>query len=265
MSNFINDKNKNLLLELILDKNKNTNREYVNSIVNILNTSINEIINKYNINVSKNLTYTQVLNLNRELLLLTEKKIKIYDINNDYLHNNKLNNITINVSEREKLRQTQFDDNLLKKQRDFDSYKQTPPKNISFKDEIDDKHIGDEMDNLIAKAVEMREKQIKQIFINPNLNINQENKEKLIDNEIKNIKKLNIGEDILINENIIDLSNYSKSNESLDSNLNVLFNSLKIKSNENTSENINNRLELLEKKINKLEYLLNDIIIRLNS
>lgn len=262
MSNFINDNNKNLLLDLLLDKNKRDNREYVNNIINILNTSINEILNKYSINILNNLSYESVLNLNRELILLTKKKIELYDISN-------LNNITINVSEREKIKQKQFDDNLLKKEKEFDSYKPVPPKNISFKDEIDDKHIGDEMDSLISKAVEMREKQIKELFTN--YNSNQENILKnerfnlnieKINNQNQNIRKVIIGEETFINENIIDLTNnsYSKSNETFDSNLNVLFNSLKIKNDENISENkINNTFELLEKKIDKLEYLLNNI------
>jgi hypothetical protein len=299
MANFINSQNRNLLLEILIDKNNNK-IEYINNINNILNTTINEIINKYSINTSNLLQYNNILNLNRETILLCNKKIYMYDLN--YTNYNKIKRnesygTPINVKDREKQKQLDFENKVLKNKSDFESYKPSPPKNISFKDEISDKCIGDEMDILISKTIEMREKQINKIFLNSPQSISstseQEMKTHINDkNDINtfNIKKINIGQETKM-DNIIDLSttNIKEINEEERKDLNVLFNSLKIKNNiqQTISEKIvsfenptakltteNNEIfyndektsykymkylspEFIDEKINKFESLLN--------
>lgn len=253
MSNFINSQNTNLLLDLVLDKGIN-NPEYINNIKIILSTSINEVINKYSINISNVLQYDAILNLNRETLVICKKKISMYELNKSSKSENLLSQ-TVNTNSDRNNQKIQFEDNLLKKQKDFDSYKVLPPKNISFKDDVNDKHIGDEMDDLIAKAIEMREKQLNQIFSDkPNISNN-------------NIKKINIGEEIIINNNIIDLNNKIETKEKSQNNIfnsieeinkeenNDLHNILNLFKPLNSEKNNNIDIEkyiLIEKRINSL-------------
>lgn len=292
MANFINLQNKNLLLELLIDKKINK-QEDINNIKNLLNTTINEIVNKYSINISNNLTYETILNLNRETLILFNKKKSMYNLNetnDEQIFKNNPNTIPINIKDREKQKQIQFENNLLKKQKDFESYKPIPPKNISFKDENIDTHIGNEMDNLIAREIEKREKQMKQIFTNPqsitipnsinvsnsNNNSNQLNSSFISDNILNsmNIKKLNIGQEMNVLDNIIELDQF-ENNIKIDikdikdeerSDLNFLFNSLKTKNDINNIEiqnlNITEKIENIdkEKEDKYLKYLSSNLI-----
>lgn len=265
MSNFINNQNTNLLLDLVLDKDI-TNPDYVNNIKIILSTSINEVINKYSINISNSLTYDAILNLNRETLFICNKKVSMYELNKNI--DKSLSQININDRESQKMH---FEDNLLKKQKDFDSYKVIPPKNISFKDDINDKHIGDEMDTLIAKAIEMREKQMNQIFLDkPN-----------ISNSDQHITKINIGEETLINDSIINLNNKSLLNEQLQNN--TLSNIEEINKEENgdlhdilhlfkplTVAEKNNNIDiekyvLIEKRINSVIDRMEELLLSLDN
>lgn len=294
MANFINSQNRNLLLELLIDKS-NTNQEYINNINTLLTTTINEIVNKYGMDISKNLKYDAVLNLNRETLFLFKKRFMMYNLNDG---NNYSNQIPINIKDREKQKQIQFENNLLKKQQDFESYKPTPPKNISFKDDVTDTHIGENIDSLIAKAIETREKQMRQIFTNPQSMetiptpspmpiSNNNNKSIPLPDSIltaMNIKKLNIGEETNHIDNIIDLSNTNtevssntntennKQNIKLEINdeerkdLNFLFSSLKVsrdtkgqESQEHENYNKYFSKQFIDEKINRFESLLESL------
>jgi hypothetical protein len=289
MSNFINNTNKNQLLQILINNNNLKDNQTINEdyIKTILITSMNEIVNKYTINTSNNLTYEQVLQLNKQVLLLSKNKFSLYDFkenqnNENNITSNTIQNQVINKQNNDKdnyliqnttrsdisnIKQKHFEDKLLQKQKEFESFKPVPPKKISFNDEINDKQIGGQMDVLIAQAIEMREKEMNKIFNNSMQPIMQPIMQTTMQTTMlknnyidSNIKHLKIGEELSFDDNnIIDLN--TNKNEPQ---VNKLFTLFKIKNNDtelydNNNNNINKLNNIPNTNINNNEFIINNL------
>ena len=192
--NFISNKNANLLFEVIN-----------NSKIVIDRDKHNNEINKFSFN-------KKFINLTKQELLIMNKEYISY-INQ--LYNTKVNNNTpITFEELQSLKREKFNNELNKKQEEFQELFQKPvPEILNFKEEID-KPIY-EMEELISQTIAKRSFDIEQINkILPTIQKKQISWED--DNSLKitisNIeKKLDIIIKILTNNSLI--------NESLTSNL----------------------------------------------
>jgi hypothetical protein len=112
-------------------------------------------------------------------------------------------------------RQSKMDIAFKQKQNEFNSFKMKSPQDISFADKKDEP-IGDDMDNLIAKTIAMREKQLNQLL--ETQNPDQLNRAaKWIDNgnnvnTTGKVINLKIGGDTELNDKIVTLPSSIQNN-----------------------------------------------------
>jgi hypothetical protein len=142
--NFISNKNADLLFEVINNSKIMIDRE----------KHYNEI-NQFSFNKKfMNLTKQELLNMNKEYISYINQ-----------LYNTKVNNINtpITFEELQSLKREKFNNELNKKQEEFQELFQKPaPETLNFKEEID-KPIH-EMENLISQTIAQRSFDIEQIL-----------------------------------------------------------------------------------------------------
>jgi hypothetical protein len=142
--NFISNKNADLLFEVIntskimIDRNKHNNE-----------------MNQFSFNKKFiNLTKQELLNMNKEYISY------INELYNTKINNN--NNIPVTFEELQTLKREKFNNELNKKQEEFQELFQKPvPEILNFKEEID-KPIH-EMEDLISQTIAQRSFDIEQI------------------------------------------------------------------------------------------------------
>ena len=215
---FTNNKNKELLWGLLIEQKSfnGIDTKYKSNIelvfertIKIIDTNLkNELLFNKNKEVIKEMV-VYLNTLRRPLQSQVAQQTNIQNYTYDEIHKAKLD---------------RFDNELKQKQKEFDSIiKKDAPNSIDFSDKMDEK-IGDKMDLLISQTITMRENQLKEI-LNENTpnnptpddltsplfqmdSINNNNIYSIVNNKenTKNINrdyiKLNIGEDIDIDEKI---------------------------------------------------------------
>ena len=215
---FTNNKNKELLWGLLIEqksfngidtKHKSNIELVFERTIKIIDSNLkNELLFNKNKEVIKEMV-VYLNTLRRPMQSQVAQQTNIQNYTYDEIHKAKLD---------------RFDNELKQKQKEFDSIiKKDAPNSIDFSDKMDEK-IGDKMDLLISQTITMRENQLKEI-LNENTpnnptpddltsplfqmdSINNNNIYSIVNNKenTKNINrdyiKLNIGEDIDIDEKI---------------------------------------------------------------
>lgn len=151
MSSFSTNENKSLLWKLMIDSNSfsglpENNYELVKSIFE------KEIDMQSSLQLGKSLT-----DMNKALLLEVTKKLNPMRTADEPIKHTISQITSTDIS---KQRQTQFSNNLLVKQTDFNEYiTAVKPETIDFSDITEDKPIGADMSDIITNTIARREQQ----------------------------------------------------------------------------------------------------------
>jgi len=228
--NFTSNQNKELLWGLLIEQNS------FNGIETKHKSNIELVFERTIKIVETNLKNNSLVDKNKEVIKQMITYLNTLKRPQSLSQENKQN---YTFDEIHKAKLERFDNELKKKQIEFESIiKKDAPNHIDFSDKIDEK-IGDKMDLLISQTIAMRENQLKQILSEtipnkqtvdeisvPLFDINYSDPLSTTSSNVNNRDsiKLNIGEDIdgLLNQNIIvDLNNNTHKKVSFNENQNI--------------------------------------------